>query len=43
MINDVFNADFIVNVENDDDVWKYKDINETDFIMVSEFEFIIRI
>ena len=38
MINDVIDADFIVNVENDDDIWKYKDINETDFIRVSEFE-----
>ena len=43
MINDVIDADFIVNVENDDDIWKYKDINETDFIRVSEFEVIIGI
>ena len=38
MINNIIDADFIVNVENDGDIWKYKDINETDFIRVSEFE-----
>ena len=41
MINDVIDADFIVNVENDDDIWKYKDVNETNFIRVSEFEVVI--
>ena len=43
IINDVIDADFIVNVENDDDIWKYKDINETNYIRVSEFEVIIGI
>ena len=38
MINDVIDADFIVNVENDDDIWKYKDINETDFIRVTYWD-----
>ena len=43
MINDVIDADFIVNVENDVDIWKYKDIFETDFIRVSEYEVVIGI
>jgi hypothetical protein len=43
MINNIIDADFIVNVEYNDDFWKYYNINETDFKRVIEFEVIFGI
>ena len=37
MINNIIDADFIVNVENNDDIWKYKDKDKTDYNILYYF------